>query len=162
MDVTKLVQENFAALAALTGVVIGLIGAWVREWFSKKAEIQQKQMESQKEYVEKHLAIPIITFMDELLQLMDTAYWTAMDGNELDVSEPLQNHRIKQSMIKARVSAFNDNDLIKAFDELSYRYGIFWNKLRNGEKSDAYKERDVAQKTAGIIFERIKPRMKAQ
>jgi len=62
-------------------------------------------------------------------------------------------------MIKARISAFNDKDLVEAFNLLSAKYGSFWEHLRQNDLSKAYDEKEAAHKQAGIIFDRIKPRL---
>ena len=51
---------------------------------------------------------------------MDDVYWTVMDGREPEILDSLVEHRKKEGMIKARVAAFGDDELNRAFDKLVY------------------------------------------
>lgn len=160
MDWNKIIQDNFAAIAALSGVLIGLVVSLIKESLTKKLELQQKELDSQKEYQNNNLVIPIITFVDETLQLMDNAYWSTLDGVEPNIAQKLILLRDKESMIKARVVAFDDELLSKSFDNLSLKYGHFWNRLRERNLKDAYDVKKEAQQYAGVIFDMVKPKLR--
>lgn len=159
MDWYTIIKDNFAAIGTLAGVIIGLLGAFVQALMTKNLDLKQKELDAQRTYREKNLVSPIITFVDEMLQMMDSAYWDMKDGNPPGVDKNLDKHRDKEGMIKARISAFNDKDLVEAFNLLSAKYGSFWEYLRQNDLSKAYDEKESAHKQAGIIFDRIKPRL---
>lgn len=159
MDWYTLIKDNFAAIGTLAGVIIGLLGAFVQAFMTKRLDLKQKELDAQRTYREKNLVSPIITFVDEMLQMMDKAYWDMMDGNPPGIDKNLVKHRDKEGMIKARISAFSDEELVEAFNTLSVKYGRFWGCLRQNELSKAYDEKEEAHKQAGIIFDGIKPRL---
>lgn len=159
MDWYTIIKDNFAVIGTLAGVIIGLLGAFVQALITKNIELKQKELDAQSAYREKNLVSPIITFVDEMLQIMDSAYWDTKDEKLPNVDEILEKHRIRDGMIKARISAFNDKELIEAFHVLSAKYGVFWEHLRQNDLSKAFDEMGTAYKQAGIIFDRIKPRL---
>lgn len=162
MDWTTIIQDNFAAIGALIGVMIGFLGSIAKEILTKRMDLQQKQLDSQREYRDKYLTTPILSFIDEMLLIMDRAYWSAKDGQQPDVAGILIDHRDKEGTVKARINAFNDAKLMQAFDELSLRYGRYWEEIRGGAFSKAYEEKQLAQVKAGVVFDRIKPRFTSQ
>jgi hypothetical protein len=156
-------QENFTAILSICGTLGGAIvvflGTLFKEHLSRKWEFKYKRLEWQKEYQEQQLANPIITFIDEMLQLMDDVYWTVMEGKQPEILDSLVEHRKKEGMIKARVAAFGDDELSRAFDKLSHKYGLFRNRIYDGKVSEAYDEMKEARQIAGAIFARMQPKV---
>jgi hypothetical protein len=160
MDWNQIIEDNFAAITALAGVLIGLVVSFIQLLITKSLDLKQKELDSQKEYQKKTLVMPIISFVDETLQLMDKAYWDTLDGKQIDITKSLVKLREKESLIKARVLAFDNNLLSKSFDHLSLKYGHFWNFIREGKNSEAYDAKKEALQIAGVIFDCVKPQLK--
>lgn len=160
MDWNDLIQNNFSAITGLIGVMIGLLLAPLQELVSKRMEKNQKELEHLKEYREVTLVNPIISFIDELLALMSKTYWSALDGEQVDIKSNLVPHREKEAGIKARVLALKDARLAELFDELSQKYGLFWKAVRENELSQSFDEKREAERIAAEIFDRIKPQFR--
>ena len=163
MDWNTLIQKNFpailSAISALVGAVIGFLGALLKEHLSRKADLQQKQLEWQKQYHDEHLSKPIIVFIDEQLQLMDDVYWASVSGTKAEIQDKLVEHRQKEGLITARVAAFGDTELSETFANLTRKFGSFRIHINKNELVEAYDVKKDAQEIAGTIIQRLWPQI---
>lgn len=158
-----MIQNNFpailSAISVLVGAVIGFLGALLKDHLSRKADLQQKQLEWQKEYHDEHLSKPIIAFIDEQLRFMDDAYWASMSGTKAEIDDKLVEHRQKESLITARVAAFGDAGMSEAFGNLTRKFGSFRIHINKNELVEAYDVKKDAQEIAGTIIKRLWPQI---
>ena len=150
----------FPALIGLGGVLLGLIGTWVLTIISKNKELEQKEVEYQRDYKDKYLIVPIISFIDDTLSIMDNFYWGKFRGLGFDTNEGYEKLSNRDGMIKARIFSYKDEELNNAFDEFIKNYGKFIKYILNNELPEANDILKESHLIAGIIFNRIKPTLK--
>jgi hypothetical protein len=91
---------------------------------------------------------PIVSYIDELLLPMSTAYWTHLDRAEALPSErdkltdevfaKLVRLRNQEAVIRARVASLGNKELIEKFTEFSRVNHILIDELKQGNATKAH------------------------
>lgn len=190
MNLTTLIEDNiaiiltgFSILIGVSAVIFIFLATLFNQHFSRRLELQHKQLEWKKLYRDQELAAPIIRFIDEELRLMDAIYWPFVeevleekkrqreekDQEEIKDEEPyildklvldkLVAHREEEGTIQARVASFKDDQLSTAFEAFSSSYGRFRQYIFEKKILEPRDEMKKAWEIAGTIFDRIGPQI---
>lgn len=136
-------------IAVKVGIIAGaatLVTDWRRNRREDKRQREGRRIE--------RLAAPLVAFVDEQLQLMAGAYWRHMDGDEPIDFERLDQHRQKVSMIRARVAALHDAEIVTRYELFSVSFGKFRQALADKEPMRMWEEIEGSEAAAKIIYQR--------
>ncbi len=151
------------AATAIIGIVIGfLLNLW-RDTILKNKELEQKELEFQRDYKEKYIIMPIISAIDNVLLMMERYYVSELNKEQVDTRELYENQWDKAGTLRARIIALNDDLLLqKTYNDFSDDGVSFLRNIIEGksiENEEVVKIRKDAQQKAGIIFDRLKPKL---
>jgi len=152
----------FPAVIGLIGVVVGfLLNLW-RDKVFKDKELEQKEIEYQRDYTEKYLIMPLFSSIDELMALMDHFYGSGIKGAEVDTMVAYDHLMDKVGSMKARIIALNDKVLQHTYNEFITDMIDFMRNTASGDydgKGEVANLQNDAHQKAGIIFDRLKPKL---
>ena len=75
------------AATAIIGIVIGfLLNLW-RDTILNNRELKQKELESQRDFNEKYIIMPIITAIDNVLMMMERYYMSGLNNEQVDTGK---------------------------------------------------------------------------
>jgi hypothetical protein len=158
MDVNSL----FAAASVIVGIILGFaLNLW-RDKNSENKEIKQMELRYQREYMEKYIIVPIISEIDDILKLMDKSYITFSSGDKLISIDTINILWENSGTVMARIIALDDDILLKTysgFSEIVVNYLSDLSKKEPDAKKEAFNQLKVARQKAGIIFDRLKPKL---
>jgi len=150
------------AATAIIGIIIGfLLNLW-RDMIIKNRELEQKELEFQRDYKEKYIIMPIIAAIDNVLMMMERYYVSELNKQQVDTRELYEQQWDKAGTLRARIFALNDDILQKTYNDFANDGLSFMRNVMEGksvENEEVVKIRKDAQQKAGIIFDRLKPKL---
>lgn len=158
MDVNTIIP----VISVIVGIVIGFVFNLWRDIIMNNKELAQKELEYQREYKEKYLIVPIISSIDNVLMMMERYYVSELNKEQADTRGLYENQWDKTGALKARIIALNDEFLQKTYNDFADDGVSFLRKIIEGksiENEEVVKIRKDAQQKAGIIFDRLKPKL---
>jgi hypothetical protein len=150
------------AATAIIGIVIGfLLNLW-RDMILKNKELEQKELEFQRDYKERYIIMPIISSIDDILMMMERHYVSGLNDNQADTTVIYEKLWDKGGTVRARIIALDDDLMQKTYNDFINDVISFLGNMTQGksvENGEVVKMRKDAQQKAGIIFDRLKPKL---
>jgi len=154
-------KPEIAILLELLDTILKVsLGALIAGFISVRLESKKQKAEHLRCLEDRHqqqMREPIVRLMDDILALIDTAYWSARDGKIADVGYMVVIIRQKQAMIEARLSALADPAITDIFRDFIRAFVMFRQAIPDSKLEDAHKHMKEAIELAGKVIARVYP-----
>ena len=139
---------NFLVQALLAGVVGGLSA-----FFTAKLAFSNAMKMERVKRTNETLAMPVIKFINNVLELTSRAYWEYVDTGSFSVN--MQGVQSKDSVAVARVQSTGNDLLVEEFRNFTHQFHSFRKSLNKGAPTDPDEEKKKLEEMAASLLRKL-------
>ncbi len=163
MEISELIKNNFPAIIALTGTLLGVLITQLFNWLNKRSEFYHqhklKKTDQQIVFENNEVIKPVLDFLKKELCLITKIYQKGLN-KEVSIEDELSEHILEMSMVGARIRILGNNILNKKYEEFTkLRIPISFDSLNeegNKDINTAFENMKKAELLASEIISEIK------
>ena len=163
MEISDLIKNNFPAIIALAGALLGVIITQLFNWLNKRSEFHHqhnlKKTDQQIAFENNEVIKPVLDFLEKELRLITKIYQKGLN-KEVSIEDDQSEHILEMSMVGARIRILGNSILNKKYEEFTrLRIPISFDSLNeegNRDINNAFKNMKKAEMLASEIIAEIK------
>lgn len=136
-------------LQAILAIIIGAISALITTKLTLGTELKKERIKR----INEILALPVIKFINRVLELASRAYWDFAD--DLPVSVNLVDIQSQDSGATSRIQALGDKILVVEFSEFTRQFAKYRNTLASKSLPNSYDEKQKLEEMAGSLLRKL-------